>query len=778
MRHSNKVGDAPEGGGATMGLSLGDSQSQTAGSSTLLVGIGAPIDDSRLMKKRMAGSCSIMVIVPVSAVLVVVIVLLACLVPMTSLWITSLKGLTSTCTSSLSYEMDVYRNLLVEKSVDSIAIQMRIPPLLVDAVKMAIPESSYTSSVLLHTDPSAFQLILRGMAKQFTSISNLMVAWVNNQGNHLYADMQTYWGVHDSAVNSNITYFWIRDGYPTTERRAERDLTNYNLTLRSWWKVGLNAWNGSWTSVYMSANPIEGRVMAYTIRPSISVPAVIQATYTLSYLQDFFFHFNLTTNGLAFLSEDRTLKIIAGSAGIPILTSSGGPIFATNCSNATIRAASGQWLNLTGQSYTEKHFLMETDEGPTYVDVVPISGDGGLTLWLFLITPEKDFMEAIQEEQSNAVDDAYLSLWVVLSIEICIGILSVAISVTLALILARALGNVIQKLRKVSSGNLNRTSSNTALKRSLLKEIDSLNSEVTIMQSALESFSQYVPTQVVSYLCRNHMKPVVGVARMHCTVMFLDVVDFTHNMEHYGAQVIIDILSTMFESFSTVITKNNGCIDKYIGDAIMALWGCPVKDPNSEMNACRAVAEMLTELSRLNMIFQAKSYPAMKFRIGLHSGEVSAGNVGSSHRLNYTVLGNTVNLAARLEPLNKELLTAVLVTDNIRSVSKSDPTFSWRALGHIQVRGFKRPVLVHEFLGFTSQLKPETKQILRDYAPIDAMLFNKDEEMHADEVTTAMAEYLELHPEDYTVTQAKESLVAPHSTTSSAGVNAGSNRRL
>ncbi|KAH3759867.1 adenylate/guanilate cyclase [Pelomyxa schiedti] len=737
------------------------SVSGVSASSICLYGIGTPIDQSsarlipsNINRHGMAGSCSLKVVVPVAAVTVVVTIVIACLAPMASLWVTSLQGLTNTCTSCLTTEMNVYRNLLVEKAVDSISTQMSIPPMIADAVKYAVTESAYTSPVPLHNDSSTFRHVLHGIAKQFKPVSNVMVGWQNPQGDHIFGDLQTYYGYHDSSIAPTISFFWLNG----TKKGADVPV---NLTRRDWWKTGITAWAGSWTAVYKSANPAEGTVLGYTIRAPFSVPTVIQVTYTMASLQRFFLNFNLTQNGLAFLAE-KSLKVIAATVGIPILNSAGGDVYATNCSNATLRDASLMWMNLTGNSPAESHFTMHTEEqGLCYVDVVPITADGGLVLWSFLITPEKDFMFEIQEKQDNAVDDAYFSLWFVLSAEIFIGILSVAVSVTLSVVLARALDDVIRKLQTVSSGKLSRSESNNSLKRSLLKEIDSLNSEVTIMQSALESFSQYVPTEVVRYLCKNRLKPIVGVSTMHCTVMFLDVVDFTRHMEQYGAQSIIEVLSTMFESFSTIITKNSGCIDKYIGDAIMALWGCPVTDHNSEMHACKAVAEILAELARLNSIFQVKNIPEMHIRVGLHSGEVRAGNVGSSQRLNYTVLGNTVNLASRLEPLNKELSTAVLVSDSIRDAAKDD-TFSWRALGHIQVRGFQKPVLVHEFLGFTSKLTPQEQQIIQDYSGIDRMLYNSRSGTAAFTpcvVTDAMETYLDRHPEDHAVAQSRQLFV-------------------
>ncbi|KAH3763761.1 adenylate cyclase [Pelomyxa schiedti] len=765
--NSNRVSDAStsdDGGGDLEDGSAAVEMCKFTGStaSIHLNGIGRPIESSQIIKRRgkLAGAFSLMAVVPLVAALVVVIIIAVSLAPTTALWVASLRSLSGTCSSSISKEMDVYRNLLVEKSVSNISSHMSIPPTVAYVVQISLPEAAYTSPVPLHTDHSVFQSVFRGLAKHFSAINNMFVGWVNDQGEHFYIDRQQTWGMYDSCVDSNISLFYIRNGEATNEKAAP--VTNYNLTVRAWWTTGLSAWTGSWTSVYMSVNPDDGRLIGYTLRPPFDVPVVIQVTYSTAFLQEFFKNFNLTKHGLAFLLENGSLKIVAGTTGIPILTDTGGDTFALTSTDDTVRDAAAKWLNMTGPTPVESHFtMMMVEEGISFVDVVPITASGGLVLWLFLVTPEKDFMQEIQEEQTTAVDDAYFSLWVVLGVEVVIAILAVVISITLALVLARALSAVISKLKKVSSGQLTKRQSSNDLKTSMLREIDSLNSEVTSMQSALESFSQYVPTQVVRYLCKNHMKPIVGVTKMHCTVMFLDIVDFTHTMEQYGAQTVLDILSTMFESFSTIISKNDGCIDKYIGDAIMALWGCPVVDPNSELKACHAIAEILADLDRINVIFKTKSYPTMRIRIGLHSGEVNAGNVGSSQRLNFTVLGSTVNLASRLEPLNKELHTSVLVTDSIRDAvwaATNSEIFTWRAIGHIQVRGIKVPVLVHEFLGFTANLSEQTARMVKNYSGIDRMLYHGKKGAAPADITTAIDEYLEDNPDDFAATQARKML--------------------
>ncbi|KAH3760722.1 adenylate cyclase [Pelomyxa schiedti] len=745
----NKISDSS--------VSLGMSPSA---SSIHLVGIGTPIDYARVMNKsKTAGVCSLMVVVPVVAVSVVTLIVLSTLAPMTALWVKSLDSLSGTCTTSIYKEIDVYRTLLVEKSVTALANKMNVPPIVAASAKIAIPESVYLNPLPLGVDPTGSMMIIRGLASQYPTINNMCAGWVNAQGAHLYTDSQTYWGWYDSNINATPTFCYIDDGIPTFCRRKPNALTNYNLTIRAWWQMGLTAWEGAWTSVYSSSNPLDGRVIAYTLRASATQIAVIQVAYSIKFLETFFTSLNLTEHGVAFLVETGTLKLIAGSVGVQILTPTNGDIYAPNSPDLFVAAATQQWVNDTGGTPAERHMEVVLNGTHSFIDVAPIRANGGLVLWLFLITPEEDFLQDIDDEQDKAVDHAYFLLWVLLGVELAIGVAAVGISVSLSLFLARSLSAVSQKLQKVSRGQLSRRESSTELRRSMLREIDTLNSEVTIMQSALDSFSQYVPTQVVRYLCKNRMKPVVGVTQMHCTVMFLDVVDFTQKMEQYGAQVIIQVLSTMFESFSSIVTKNRGCIDKYIGDAIMALWGCPMVDPTSELNACRAVAEIMADVDRLNCVFKSKSLPEMHIRIGLHSGEVNAGNVGSSQRLNFTVLGNTVNLASRLEPLNKELATSVLVSDTIRNTCSVDGNtmFSYRALGHIQVRGFKEPILVHEFLGFTSKLPPATQQMLHSFSIVDKILCKKVTE--ATPATDALETYLEENPDDFTAIQARKFIV-------------------
>ncbi|KAH3743874.1 adenylate cyclase [Pelomyxa schiedti] len=739
-------------------------EQQPAGSDFLdVIGVrtgSTPLKDEegkpRRRKRTLKGCLPITLVVPVTSAVLVFVLVGACIVPMTMQWNSSLTSVSDAARSNLLEELELYKRSLVFQAVSNVSSFMNQPPLVARLVEGGLPDSAYTDSAPLMEHYSVFQQLFRPINVEWVSFSNLMVAFQNAYGDHTYSEgyRSGWYSIYDSDVSNNVLVRYYING---TASNITKDSFPYNLTVRSWWITGLQADGGHWTDVYKSIGP-EGYIIAYTKRVlAISVPAVIQISITLAYLKDYFLSMSLSPTGSAYLS-DRTLQLIAASPGLTVQYTNGSVVKTLTSPNETVSVTTAAWLNFTNGEYAEAHFVVDLPSGKCYADIVPVTADGGLVLWLTLVTPEQDFLSNITKQQDKAINDAQVSLWSVLGVEVFIGLSAICLSISLAVILASALRKVTSKLQAVSDGSFSsKNQVSKALKTSAIREIDQLNAEVCTMQGTLESFSQYVPTQVVRYLCKNRLRPVVGFRPMKCVVMFLDLVDFTKKMDEYGPQIIIEVISTMFEAFSNIITQNSGTIDKYIGDAIMALWGCPEPLADPEMQACIAVDEILEEVSKLNVIFTKKFNLLMQVRIGVHFGEVRAGNVGSSQRLNYTVLGNTVNLASRIEPLNKELGTSVLVTDSIRDACSK--LFSFRALGYIQVRGFKDPVLVHEFLGSSAKVNSKTMVMLEQYSAIDAALCNKSERQNDAAIANLFEEFLVNNPKDKTVTRALELLL-------------------
>ncbi|HEY5801725.1 MAG TPA: adenylate/guanylate cyclase domain-containing protein [Burkholderiaceae bacterium] len=188
---------------------------------------------------------------------------------------------------------------------------------------------------------------------------------------------------------------------------------------------------------------------------------------------------------------------------------------------------------------------------------------------------------------------------------------------------------------------------------------------VAARKRALETrrmFSQYVPPAVVDRLiAQPELLALRGDVR-ELTLMFTDLANFTAMSEQLSAERTVDVLTEYFDSMTPIIHKHGGTIDKFIGDAVMAFWGAPLDDARHAEHAVLAAIEMAQEMDALGQRLAARGLPLISMRIGLHTGRVVVGNVGSKSRFSYTAIGDAVNLAARLEGANKAFGTRILLS--------------------------------------------------------------------------------------------------------------------
>jgi adenylate cyclase len=192
-----------------------------------------------------------------------------------------------------------------------------------------------------------------------------------------------------------------------------------------------------------------------------------------------------------------------------------------------------------------------------------------------------------------------------------------------------------------------------------------------------------VSPEVADQLLRGHL--VLGGEQREVTVLFSDIRGFTPLAEQLPPQALVALLNRYLTLMTERIHANGGIVDKFIGDGIMAMFGAPVQAPDDPQRAVRAACEMVRALERFNAEQEAAGAPPLKIGVGISTGVVVAGNVGSPGRLNYTVLGDTVNVAARLEGLTKEYGKPIIIGESTaRSVAAH---FVLRALGEVPVRG-------------------------------------------------------------------------------------------
>ena len=250
--------------------------------------------------------------------------------------------------------------------------------------------------------------------------------------------------------------------------------------------------------------------------------------------------------------------------------------------------------------------------------------------------------------------------------------------------------------------------------RSSVREIRTLSDSIEIMRSGLQSFSHYVPVDLVRDLVQGGGVAALGGERREVTIMFCDLVGFTAYSENTAPEEAVEILTRYFEDFGSAIDANDGVIDKFLGDGMMAVFNAPARIADPAAAASRAalggIAAMQARASRFAV------------RIGLHCGECLIGNVGTATRFTYTAIGDCVNLASRLEGLNKTYGTQIIASSTFQQAA-GDAEFLWRRLDRVAVAGRAAPLDVFELVGLRAAVSEEALRVAESYtAAFEAFL--------------------------------------------------------
>ncbi|NOJ38431.1 ABC transporter substrate-binding protein [Bradyrhizobium australiense] len=269
--------------------------------------------------------------------------------------------------------------------------------------------------------------------------------------------------------------------------------------------------------------------------------------------------------------------------------------------------------------------------------------------------------------------------------------------------LSRPIEGVSRELRLVED----LTFSHAAPASSNIKEIKELQTAVSLFETSLRSFSSFVPLDVVRKLIKTGTPLTLGVEERFLTVLFTDLEEFSGLAEHMAPNDLLAQLSVYFEAVSHAIAEESGTVDKFIGDGIMAFWGAPVYRDDHVLRACCGAMRAMRRMQLINVDWSRQGRPSLHLRIGLHCADVLVGNVGSSERLSYTVMGDGVNVAARLEGINKTFGTAICISDSV--VEAIGPSIVARPIKKVQVKGRKREFMIYELLGIRASDDPELK---------------------------------------------------------------------
>ncbi|MBY5702847.1 adenylate/guanylate cyclase domain-containing protein [Rhizobium leguminosarum] len=272
-------------------------------------------------------------------------------------------------------------------------------------------------------------------------------------------------------------------------------------------------------------------------------------------------------------------------------------------------------------------------------------------------------------------------------------IAGVAASVMLSRMVSRSLYRLADEARRIGDLDVGEKGAS----HSFISEINTLASALAASRHAISQFALYVPREVVRRIVNPEGRAVAKAQRQDVTVLFTDIRDFTTISEQHSPEDVVDMLSAYFELLNTIAERNGGTVVQYLGDSIFVMWNAPVPDVRHAENGCRCALAMKAAIDELNEANRQNGRPALITRFGLHTGPAVVGSFGAISRQQYTAMGDTINVASRLEGLNKEFNTSILVSAAIYEAVAD--RFDLRPLGLVQVKGRAEKVDLWELVG-------------------------------------------------------------------------------
>ena len=382
---------------------------------------------------------------------------------------------------------------------------------------------------------------------------------------------------------------------------------------------------------------------------------------------------------------------------------------------------------------TKEPLIIFEEQGTEYVgSFTRFPADFPYEWYLCIVAPSDEFVGFINRSYQNN-----------LMMAVTILILSAFFIYYLSRRISKPIVFLSQEIKRLQnfdmSGDLNFTSN--------VAEIQSIRDAMAALKKSLTSFGKFMPKALVMKLIAKGVDIKLGGKEKELSLFFSDIVSFTSISESMGAEKLALHLSEYLNELSHIIMETGGTIDKYIGDAIMAFWGAPINDPNHAFHACHAALMCQKRLVELNRKWTMEGKPVFLTRIGLHTQSVIVGNIGSEERMNYTVLGDGVNLAARLEGVNKLYGTNIMASGVMYEKLKSK--FLFRPVDVVAVKGKNESVIIYELM---SQLVGEPALLPSEHtmelATVTAKAFKVYLEQRWDEALGFIESGLKKAPED------------------------------
>jgi len=458
---------------------------------------------------------------------------------------------------------------------------------------------------------------------------------------------------------------------------------DYDPRVRPWYKGALATADVALSDAYVFASSgLVGLTVSQRVTTSTGIDiGVVGADITLDTLSEFLKNAQVGSSGLVFLIDGEGRLIGHPDPTMGVQTADGKVTLAeaTEVADPLVADAVAAWRARGTDDF-------EAPLGPErtmhLVSFTPVETDFGQH-WTIGIVVDKDELTAPLRAASYRI--------------LIAGALVIAIALIAVFVLSRMLTeplqNVVAETEKIQAFDLE----GDLRGQSIIAEVQQLTNAVATMKRSLRSFSAYVPKELVRRIVSDESGGADAPRRQPLTVMFSDIKDFTNAAERMAPEQVANMLTDYFERMSSAIRKTDGIVDKFIGDGVMAIWNAPIPDPEHVRHGCLA----LLMCRGIDRAFHAELYRSdaepLSTRLSLHTGEAVVGSVGSTDRIQYSAFGNTVNLASRLESLNKVYGTQLLVSEQVEA--KARDHFVFRYLDTVVAAGTTVPIRIFELVG-------------------------------------------------------------------------------
>lgn len=398
---------------------------------------------------------------------------------------------------------------------------------------------------------------------------------------------------------------------------------------------------------------------------------------TLDYLSQFLTQQKIGENGFAFIVNEKE-QLVAYPHRAPFLDVKKSPDTLLDIHHSSLALID---QSLDHYKKTGQQEISIDIEGESYLVFYEPVKDFSEYGWLVgVVVPKNDFIGPLQ--RLNFI------VLVVSSIILLLGILIVS---GLIARVVRPIHTLLKETQRIKHFELDKS----IRIDSHIKEVKQLGDAIHSMKIGLKHFQRYVPKVLVQQLMETG-EDALGGTRKQLVVFFTDIDNFTSIAERMDANELVLQIGEYFEALSAIILKYRGTIDKYIGDSIMAFWGAPLQEEDPCLLAAQAAYECQLKVTELNANWQKQGKPSFNTRIGIHMGDAIVGNLGSSERVNYTALGDTINFTSRLENANKLYSTKILVSEIVYKQVRNK--FVLRMIDRVALKGRSELSYIYELL--------------------------------------------------------------------------------